>query len=62
MSQYIVNGVPWFDQNNNPVNAHGAGIVYVRLYVMRLQVLMFIKGRYSIRENQSESGIWGQMV
>ncbi len=26
-AQTIVNGVPWHDQNNNPVNAHGAGII-----------------------------------
>ncbi len=26
-AQTVVNGVPWYDQNNNPVNAHGAGIV-----------------------------------
>ncbi len=25
--QTIVNGVPWFDQNGNTVNAHGAGII-----------------------------------
>lgn len=23
----IVNGIPWYDQNRNPVNAHGAGII-----------------------------------
>lgn len=23
----VVNGVPWYDQNGNPVNAHGAGII-----------------------------------
>ncbi len=23
----IVNGIPWYDQNQNPVNAHGAGII-----------------------------------
>lgn len=23
----IVNGIPWYDQNHNPVNAHGAGII-----------------------------------
>ena len=23
----IVNGVPWYDQNHLPVNAHGAGII-----------------------------------
>lgn len=27
VSQTIVNGVPWFDQNGNTVNAHGACIV-----------------------------------
>ena len=25
--QVIVNGIPWYDQNRNPVNAHGAGII-----------------------------------
>ena len=25
--QTIINGIPWYDQNNNPVNAHGAGIL-----------------------------------
>lgn len=24
----IVSGIPWFDQNNQTVNAHGAGIIY----------------------------------
>lgn len=24
----VVNGIPWFDQNGNTVNAHGAGIIY----------------------------------
>lgn len=23
----ITNGIPWYDQNHNPVNAHGAGII-----------------------------------
>ena len=23
----IANGIPWYDQNQNPVNAHGAGII-----------------------------------
>ena len=26
-SKIIVNGVPWYDQNHHPVNAHGAGII-----------------------------------
>ena len=26
-AQTIINGVPWYDQNGNPVNAHGAGII-----------------------------------
>ena len=26
-SKPIVNGVPWYDQNHQPVNAHGAGII-----------------------------------
>lgn len=26
-AQTVVNGVPWYDQNRNPVNAHGAGII-----------------------------------
>lgn len=24
----VVNGIPWYDQNGNTVNAHGAGIIY----------------------------------
>ncbi len=24
---FITNGIPWYDQNRNPVNAHGAGII-----------------------------------
>ena len=27
MAQTIVNGVPWYDQNYEPVNAHGAGLL-----------------------------------
>ena len=26
-AQIIVNGLPWYDQNGNVVNAHGAGII-----------------------------------
>lgn len=26
-SKTIVNGIPWYDQNRRPVNAHGAGII-----------------------------------
>lgn len=26
-SKLIVNGIPWYDQNRQPVNAHGAGII-----------------------------------
>lgn len=26
-AQTVINGVPWYDQNHNPVNAHGAGII-----------------------------------
>ena len=26
-SNAIVNGIPWYDQNHHPVNAHGAGII-----------------------------------
>ena len=26
-SNLIVNGIPWYDQNHQPVNAHGAGII-----------------------------------
>lgn len=25
--QAVNNGIPWYDQNQNPVNAHGAGII-----------------------------------
>ncbi len=28
LSQTIINGVPWYDQKGNAVNAHGAGIIY----------------------------------
>lgn len=26
-SNVVVNGIPWYDQNHHPVNAHGAGII-----------------------------------
>ena len=26
-AQTIVNGIPWYDQNGDPVSAHGANII-----------------------------------
>lgn len=49
MQQFIVNGVPWFDQNNNPVNAHGACI-------LQENNLFYLFGEYKRDDKNSYNG------